>query len=213
MILFVCLFKKRKQAALFAAIWKLNSFSISISFSVPWRFPMLLWRMGSSRHILNEAKFEMLSKTINQRTLRHPSLQYFRNKNTVIGLIILQDGTDRSCRSTHRSIQHVHILCLEWRSETIRRRVTMINWLIRWVSSLVRNGFSDVEIDSPNNWSMRQVHETCPIQETKLPSRISSPQHYSIHLGKQSIERTIVSAFIPSRERTRDNIHNAIRNA
>lgn len=152
----------------------------------------------------------MISKAIDQRTLRHPSLQHFRNKNAVIGLIILEDGTDRPCRSTQRSIQHVHILCLEWRIETIRRRLMMmINWLIRSVSSLVHNGFSTVEIDSPNNWSMRQVHEICPIRETKLPSRISSPQHCSIHLEKQSM----VSSFILSGERTWDNTHNAIRNA
>ena len=175
--------------------------SISISLSLPPRswirlFPMPLWRTESSRHILKTTKLETSSTRTNQLTLRHPRSEYFRNKNTLISLIILQNSTDRSCRGTHRGIQHVNVFCLKWGIEKIGRSGTM-NWRIRWVSSLDRNEFSNVEIDSPGNWSMRPAHGICPNRETTLPNPTSSPRRCSIRLATESIEHRFPPSLSP----------------
>ena len=45
-------------------------------------------------------------------TLGHEDTKHFRYKNTVVHLVVLQNGADRPCRGAHRGIQHVNVFRL-----------------------------------------------------------------------------------------------------
>ena len=43
----------------------------------------------------------------------HPRLQDLRHLHSLLGLVVLQYGTDHPCSGTHGSVQHVHKLSLQ----------------------------------------------------------------------------------------------------
>ena len=77
-----------------------------------------------SRYSTTRAERSMIDGLDWSRFTRwHPSFQCVRNENSILSLIILDDGADRSwCRAQGR-IEHVHILGLNGRSEKTGKRL------------------------------------------------------------------------------------------
>lgn len=91
--------------------WENIAVSRYFIFSTP--IPILLWAL----QFLNYADFLLtvfvLRYTCTLHTFRHEGPKYFWHQDSVLCLVVLQYGTYRSRRRTHRSIQHMAIIRLK----------------------------------------------------------------------------------------------------